>query len=226
MEKIYNTVFPEKCIFCNKLGSSFCYKCLHECQILNKGHCVVCDDISLFGVTHYSCLKPGIPLACFSPFIYDGFVRECIKRSKFGPMLFASLKHLTYEGLAFSSKVGFVVNKDVELVPIPLSKKRSKERGFNQSLIIANICSKSWECKVSDKLLYRVKPTALQADLSRKNRKLNLAGAFRAKGNTYNKKLLLIDDITTTGVTFLEAAKVLYAAGAEQVSCFALSKKL
>lgn len=225
MEKLFDKIFPPKCMFCNSYGRSFCYACLHTCSILPYGFCLVCDKPALSGCTHILCSSNSVPINVFSPFVYKDKVRDCIHKSKYGSMEFAALKLLAQEGCVFASKVNKVYENTV-VVPIPLSKKRYKERGFNQSLVIAREVSTYFKLNLSTNLLFRAVDTQVQSALSRIERQKNVSGAFIAPKPLNNAHILLIDDITTTGATFLEAAKALYNSGASKVSCFALSKKL
>ena len=225
MEKLFNTIFPAKCLFCNESGTAFCYSCLQACKVLNENFCIVCDKPSLDGATHSLCFTSGVPLTVFSPFIYEGLVRECIHRSKYMQHEFAALTILAKESCAYASKIG-VKYDDYVVVPIPLSSKRIGERGFNQSLLIAKELALVFKLHVKEYLLKRKLDTLVQAGLNREDRKLNMQNAFVAAENVKDKSILLVDDITTTGATFLAASRALYARGVARVSCFALAKKL
>lgn len=225
MEKVFDFIFPSKCFVCNRFGSSFCYSCLNNCEILNDQRCLVCDKPSVKGKTHFECATSETPLSLFCAFIYKDKVRDCIKRSKYGSMEFSSLKLLSAEACVFARKAGQQYI-DYLIVPIPLSAPRLKERGFNQSDHIGNIVSRELNLPLNSKLLHRTIHTTPQAGLSRHERLKNLSNVFNASPQVVNKKILLVDDIATTGATFLSASSALYKAGAREVSCFAVSKKL
>lgn len=225
MEKLFEYIFPSSCFSCNKASVPFCNACLNGCEILNDQLCIVCDNLSIRGKTHINCSFKEAPVSIFSSFIYKGLVRECIRRSKYGPMEFASLKLLTREACIFARKAGQKY-KDYIVVPIPLSKQRLRERGFNQSELIGKVSSFEFGIQMDSSLLARITHTAPQAGLTRDARLLNLADVFIAHKSVSTKKILLVDDVTTTGATLLSAGSALYKAGASEVSCFAVSKKL
>src|SRR3989344_6117476 len=131
MDNLIDAIFIPDCLFCKSTGSVFCRKCLQKCEILPEGFCIVCEKRSIEGVTHTACQTPAAPYSVFSAFKYEGFVRDCIKKSKYGAKSFASLKRLVKEGVSFASKCGKTWQDHV-VVPIPLSNHRFRERGFNQ----------------------------------------------------------------------------------------------
>ncbi len=107
------------------------------------------------------------------------------------------------------------------ILPVPLHKLRMRERGYNQSELIANGVSKVIGVKVISDLLVRVKNTQTQTKLNFYERRENVKDAFKVK-NKYNsyivgRKFIIVDDVITTGSTIVECAKVLKQKGAEKV---------
>jgi ComF family protein len=226
MDNIFNKVFPPKCLFCGSVGSVFCENCLSGCRLVKYQKCLVCDKPSLEAKTHLACFSLGVPTQLISIYEYYGKVRECIKKSKYYSRQFMALKMLSKEALGLSyewlgSFDGFVC------VPIPLSKEKYLNRGFNQALLIALTLAKGLKLTIDESILIRIRGTKAQHAINKKERFKNVFGCFSASGERVGgKKILLVDDICTTGATFLEASKTLYKAGAAEVKCFALSKKL
>lgn len=103
------------------------------------------------------------------------------------------------------------------LMPIPLHWKRMEKRGYNQAEIIARAAGKKLNLPVDTTVLKRVINTKPQKELSEKERKENLKNAFEVRGKMKYKKILLIDDIYTTGSTINAAAGILKKAGAENI---------
>ena len=104
------------------------------------------------------------------------------------------------------------------IIPIPLHIRKRRQRGFNQSYIIAREISLLISVPVRSNILKRVRYTNPQKRLDHKRRKANLYDAFRVKGDLYKvKTVLLIDDIYTTGNTMDEAARKLKMAGVKNV---------
>jgi ComF family protein len=111
------------------------------------------------------------------------------------------------------------VGSDWVLVPVPLSAMSGRRRGFNQSELIASGLSKSLGVPLLTNALSKVRETREQASLSRLYRLSNLTGAFRAEEKAVQgRKILLVDDITTTGSTLEACAKELRRTGASKVA--------
>jgi ComF family protein len=106
---------------------------------------------------------------------------------------------------------------------VPLNPVRLKERGYNQSALIAQQLSNITRIPFSVHLLKRLRNTPSQTKLSREQRKENVKGAFAVQGNVEGKRVLLIDDVITTGSTLNECAKVLKQNGAAWVTAAAIA---
>lgn len=151
-------------------------------------------------------------------FVYD----EYLKKSLFGLKFFKQ----TWIGYEYGKLLGdYYIDNDLTevdlIIPVPLHRFRYIERGFNQAEIIANELSKVIDKPVLAKCLRRSKNTKPQKDLSDKQRPLNMLKAFKVN-NKYSdkinsKKILLVDDIYTTGATMDGCAKVLLDNGAREV---------
>lgn len=161
----------------------------------------------------------------FSAFVYEGKVKECIKRSKYHSMEFDSLKDLSKRAVKYFWKIGFYF-PEYTVVSVPLSRKRYKQRGFNQVDIISKELAKKFALKQENSILTRVKHTQAQSGYGRRKRMQNLKGAFSASSKAKGKKIMLVDDVCATGSTLLEASKALYNAGAQDVKCFTIARAL
>ena len=111
------------------------------------------------------------------------------------------------------------------IIPVPLHARRERERGFNQAAILAKLFAKKFGLSIN-KNLHRIIYTAQQAKLSGEERRLNLENAFVWKGAAEGvpEKVLLVDDVYTTGVTMQECAKVLKDNGVKVVWSLVLAK--
>lgn len=110
------------------------------------------------------------------------------------------------------------------IVPVPLSKQALIERGFNQSLLLAKMLSEKLKKPLLIDLLLKKKDTPPQVGLSAKERYKNLRGAFEVKGKISNQKLLLVDDVLTTGATAKECSRTLLKAGAKEIVVITLAR--
>ena len=164
------------------------------------------------------CLKKTPPFSKVIPYgLYEGVLAEAINQFKF------------YGLNRLSRPLGMLlIHLDIPradgIVPVPLSIKRLRERGFNQSLLIARVVSKMTGIPLFMDTLVKKKDTLPQIGLSAKERLLNLKNAFTVEENIRDRRLLLIDDVMTTGATVRECSKQLIKAGAKEVIVLILAR--
>ena len=103
------------------------------------------------------------------------------------------------------------------IVPVPLSRKSLRERGFNQTLLLSRVISEHLKIPVYMDALYKKKETLPQISLGADKRRSNLKNAFEVKGKVAGLRLILLDDVMTTGATARECSKAIIKAGAEEV---------
>lgn len=114
-----------------------------------------------------------------------------------------------------------VIAERFALVPVPLSAGRRKERGYNQSALIAASLGRRWNLPVWDDVLERTRSTRTQTELSPEERHANVAGSVRFKsrrGDHAGVHIMVVDDVVTTAATLNECARALYEAGARIIS--------
>lgn len=112
------------------------------------------------------------------------------------------------------------------LIPVPLHSVRERERGFNQAWVLFSPLAKQWKIPAYRWGLMRVRETETQTHLDREERMHNLRGAFRVRSPKFfpGKRVLLVDDVLTTGATVNECGRVLREAGAASVLVFTLAR--
>ncbi|HVM76733.1 MAG TPA: hypothetical protein VMU07_01100 [Candidatus Paceibacterota bacterium] len=111
----------------------------------------------------------------------------------------------------------------VPVIPIPLSKKRERERGFNQADLIAQRFARKFNLPVENKILFRERHTKPQSETaSAEERRRNLTGCFALRGAP-PARVILVDDVMTTGSTFKEAAHLLFKNGTQEILALAAS---
>ena len=162
-------------------------------------------------------------------FKYEGIIRELIIDYKFYNKPYISK---TISRFLLNNKNVFeFIKKYDTIIPVPISIKRKKERGYNQSYLIAkditnNYLKHNINIHLMDDNLIKIKNTIEQSKLSEDKRKINLIGAYKLINPNLikDKKILLIDDIYTTGNTINECKKQLDIAKPKKVGIFVLAK--
>ncbi|HEY1959478.1 MAG TPA: ComF family protein [Polyangiaceae bacterium] len=153
-----------------------------------------------------------------APFVYGGAMSNAITRFKYGPT--PELARPLGALLAAEARGRF--DHVDAVVPVPLHPSRLFERGFNQAVLLARPVARALGVPLRARALARTRPTERQAELDRSARLQNVAGAFRARRPT-NERILLIDDVRTTGATQNACAEALRGAGSPRVDCLVLA---
>jgi len=122
-------------------------------------------------------------------------------------------------------KEGLVKEQDL-LTSVPLHWRRRLRRGFDQAGLLAQRLSRFLQIPLSDRNLRRIRATASQTGLSESKRRENVRGAFRVRrpDEVEGKRVLLVDDVMTTGATASECARTLLSAGAKDVSVLVVAR--
>jgi len=228
LDYFLDILFPKRCISCLKLvkdDTIFCEDCLSKIRIFNSFFCPKCGArIPEFKKICHKEEKFILGAATD----YNDIVKQAIWRLKFkfiqkGAYPLANLLINYFKNLNFGNKK----NKNFIVIPIPLSKKRFKERGFNQTELIAQIFADYFNFKLEKNVLYREKHSKPQSEIDNFNlRRQNVLNCFRVlnKDLIINKNIILIDDVTTSGATFKEAVKALNKSGAKFILALAITK--
>lgn len=155
---------------------------------------------------------------------YEGIIMEAISRLKYGGLtrLAKPLGNL----LAEYQDPDFSLSDNDLIIPVPLHTRRLRERGFNQSLLLARQVSRRRSIPLNFTALHRARQTQPQTQLSGAERRKNVRGAFevRKMEAVEGKRILLIDDVFTTGATVQECASVLREAGVIEVHVLTLAR--
>jgi ComF family protein len=153
--------------------------------------------------------------------LYEGALREAVHAFKFAgkTALARVLAELTIDQCGEALPVA----PDV-VVPVPLHRSRQRERGFNQSALLAARIARGLAVPCSPRLLRRRRPTRAQSDLSASERRANVRGAFVASGGVAGRHVLVVDDVLTTGATVSECAHALLGAGAVTVGVLTVAR--
>ena len=212
--KLLSFLFPNPCVVCNKpthRNTFVCDACKDALIYIGRNSvCKTClAPIPSGDVLCGACLlNPPAYEQLISCVRFAGPIRKSLHRYKFRGRsdLGVSFGKMMCEQLALNNCTDFDV-----VIPVPLSKKRLRERGYNQSALLAKEIAKEFSFAYNETALLRKKDTARQSSLAYKYREYNVRGAFALydplpiKG----KRVLLIDDIFTTGATVRAAVKPL-----------------
>ena len=242
-EFILDILFPKFCLNCGEEGNYLCQDCFSLTDISERQYCPFCHPprIVLDGKTCPSCRKTKKLNGLYSAVPYDNYIiKKLIHQFKYSYIkeLAKPLADLIKIHLSNLNNLNLVRNSEDKnklekegisnraksfsgfiLIPVPLHKKRLKERGFNQSEEIAKELSKILEIPALNDVLIKTKQTFNQVDLKKEERERNIKGAFFCQKRELiaNRKILLVDDVFTTGSTMEESARILKEAGAAQV---------
>jgi ComF family protein len=211
--------FPPKCLNCGKYGEIVCFDCAKEISLIQTLTCPECGRVSQNGKYCQSCKSAHKNIALKGIVIgahYDsGPLKEMIHHFKYSGYL--SLSEQLAE-IICSRLTNINGLKNFVVVPVPLHLSRKNRRGYNQSELLARYISAHFDMPGGDALV-RMRDTKPQIGLPRAKRLENLEDAFSCQDTELitDRKILLIDDVTTTGATLNECAKALKNAGAKEI---------
>jgi len=207
---LLDILFPPRCVFCRK--------------ILDSGATLICPDCERsLPYTRGGERTGDFFSVCYAPLYYEDHVRDSLLRFKF--------KGATGYSKAYGVLLADCIRENLagryDLISwVPLSSKRLKERGYDQSMLLAMAAALELG-DVAVSTLDKVRDVEKQSTVgSAEKRRANIAGAYRAVDPELvdGKRVLLIDDIVTTGATLSECARTLKEAGAAEVLCAAVAR--
>lgn len=219
---ILDILFPKYCLNCGREESYLCQDCFSLVEILDRQYCPFCPSkIVLDCRTCPSCKKSKKLSGLYCAASYDNFiVKKLVNQFKYEPYtkdLSKELASLIITHLKILNKLWDFEN--FVLIPVPLHKKKARWRGFNQAEELAKKLSEPLGAGLLANALTKTKITLPQVELTKEARRKNLRGAFFCQKPDLikNKKILLVDDVFTTGATMEECARVLKDAGAKEI---------
>jgi competence protein ComFC len=226
----YDLVFPRECVSCQTEGAWICSECFPQVRLNNELFCIKCDSASIQGRLCDDC-RIGNHL--------NGIWVAADYSDK---NLSALIKIFKYKfAQEISNDLGLILNNFLNnliafgqipaignylLIPVPLSRSRLAWRGFNQAEALAGIIYKQGfglDKNFTD--LKRIKYSRPQTKLNKKERIENVRNSFQWRGGKLDgKKIILVDDVVTTGSTLNECAKELKRSGAKEVWGLVIAK--
>ncbi len=233
-------IYPPRCPICGdfllneKMASEdgstlLCRDCLADFEKVTSPVCSVCGMpfVSREGEDHVceECLrKRPFYEAARAPYLYEGTIMEAIHQFKYGKKSFLAdslgplLAQFAHSWLAKSN--------EYVTIPVPLHAKRLRERGFNQSLLLARHVSERLNTELDFLSLRRIRYTSPQTGLGKKERRKNVKRAFKVvtPEAVEGKTVLLVDDVFTTGNTLNECTRALKKSGCNKIFCLVLAR--
>jgi ComF family protein len=235
LDPLVSILFPAHCDLCQQLisravDSTVCDRCWAALRPLGGQVCTVCGDplISTIVPAEWRCGRCRRGLFqfdfCRSFALYEGTMREVLHRFKYGGRmrLGQRLAHLLFQTWSKHPPL----EEATVILPMPLHRGREKERGFNQSRILAKYLSGMIRVPLESRAVARVRNTPSQTGLSHRQRRLNVAGCFEVRRPAVIRKrtCLIVDDVFTTGATLNEMARALKEEGAERILALTLAR--
>ncbi len=222
---VLELLFPSFCLGCNTPETFLCTRCLEGIPAAEP-QCIACGDRSLSGAICARCRqreKLVLKGVTFATSYQDDLVRDVIGHLKYYRVKSLAQPLGELVSRQFARVEGHILKnrEHARMLAMPLHKYRKRERGFNQSELLAQTISQNLAIPLlSERTLIRTKPTPPQLSMqSRVARLENLRDAFEARDTDEiaGKTIVLVDDVSTTGATLNEAARALKAAGAREV---------
>ena len=218
---LLDLIFPRTCAGCGREGGYLCDECEASIPRLEPPRCSLCSAPSRSRLCTW-CKTANQPFnGITAPYRWTGVVQELVYSLKYRNVR-ASAPQLA--DLMTAHLIERSINPDI-ITPVPLHPSRERERGYNQSELLAKGISKSTGIPLAGGVLARVRNTPPQVSMaSPEQRRQNVIGAFECMGDVAGKRVLLVDDVVTTGATVAECSAQLRHAGAVSIWVLSLGR--
>ena len=219
-EKALEFIFLPSCGVCGKVGEGYlCKKCGKELEkyVINKRYIVN-------NLKRFDNINVNENIDIMHIFDYKEIIRKLIINYKFNEK---SYLYKTFCEFIVKRKKSFDFIKSYDIIiPVPIHKKRMRKRGYNQSELIAKELAKKAEIKCYTDVLLKIKNNKMQSTLNKKEREENTKNVYKLKNKEkiYNKKVLIFDDIYTTGATINSCIKELEKVNVNKIGILTLAK--
>lgn len=206
-EKALEYIFVPKCGICSKIGEGYlCENCAKQMK-----------KYAINEIKHDKIDRMHI-------FKYKELIREIILQYKFNdkPYLYKTFcEFIVKNKKAFD----FIKSYDI-IIPVPMYKTKLRKRGYNQSELIARELAKKLKINIYKDVLVKIKDNQIQSSLNKVERENNIKNVYKLMNSSkiYNKKVLIFDDIYTTGATVKECAKVCGEANVSKLGILTIAK--
>ncbi len=222
---ILDAVFPTVCLSCKQENKGWCCDvCWAKLNFHRTLHCPVCGQVDTLGRFCPNCQANSSLAGLWHSQNYaDPTVRSLIHGLKYNGIKevagqLADILTITLKIFSLPPAWHPVAKQNWLLTPVPLFRRRERERGFNQAAVLASLLSVNTGLTYTE-LLWRTKFKTPQVDLPHEQRPQNVKNVFKIKpgAKILNQTIILVDDVYTTGATMNECAKILKEAGALEV---------
>lgn len=206
--------FPKRCVVCRRLGTYICQEDKAKIRV-RRGFCPVCQKTSIGGTSHAKCKKTLSLDGLICLFEYQTPIKEFLHELKY-----KLVRDLAEEFLKEIKKAPSLREIDFtgyRLIPVPLTSTKKRTRGFNQTEVLGKKIARYLRIAYTEASLVKKQDTKPQTGLSREERRKQMKGVFKSKNNIVGQKVLLFDDVWTTGSTMKAAAAALKRRGASKV---------
>lgn len=236
LQKLFNILLPPRCLKCGKILSArngLCAECFNKIRFISAPMCYCCgrpfvDTIGVKFATKQLCgqclqKKKHLFKMQRSAFVYDDESKDLILDLKFRDK---TANAETLANMLYAAGTDIWAQRPDMLIPVPIHRLRLIKRRYNQSAELAKYLSRKTQIPTDFDSLTRCRNTIPQVELSGRARRNNLKQAFTvvAPQNIKGKKVVLIDDVSTTGSTLNECAKALHKAGAAEIYALTLAR--
>jgi len=221
LDALADLFYPRRCAACDRRSSDVlcrgCFEALPRIEGPVCGRCGLPTAFEVFVCDACAGVDFGFESAR-APLMYDGVGKEIVH----------ALKYRGYRAVVERVMAPLMVgtldsgSRFDAVVPVPLHRSRLRKRGFNQAELMAKAVAKEINAPASDRM-EAVRKTRDQVELTAPERKANVSGAFRTRVSV-SGRVLLVDDVFTTGATMSECAKTLTQAGAAEVHALSLCR--
>jgi ComF family protein len=231
---LVDIIFPPRCLTCDFIldhheNLPVCPSCFSKIKFITSPICICCG-IPFTGADESDHLcgdciisKPAFSIARAVGH-YEATLLDTIHNFKYRGKI--AIGKILGQLMAEYEYPAFNISDFTLIMPVPLHSKRLRERGFNQSVILAKEIAGRHHIPLDFLTLKRYIYTEPQVNLGKKERESNVRGAFDVKGQekTLNRKIILVDDVYTTGSTVEECARILMKKGATSVAVLTLAR--
>lgn len=221
-QALLDLLFPPRCAGCGRMGEWLCAACLEQAPRMEGRLCERCGRVLSGGKRCLVCGSGTFALSQVrAPFFFEGAIQQAVHGLKYrgrrvlaeplAGLLAGYLRNLTWPAAS--------------IVAVPLHPERERARGYNQSLLLARGLAGTMGWPLLEQGLVRWRPTRPQVGLDAAGRRANVHGAFRWEdAGPPPRRVLLVDDVYTTGATMEACAEALREAGAAEVRALALAR--